>query len=113
VIPYGKMFLPGEVILVHIDEEPGFFALIERIEPDRKKGWWKMVFLVLAIPIKRMTWILDEEQLRGQPFTMNKVPIQLLRLEAPDEDQPTASTNKRRPRPPAGDGNVISMFDQE
>lgn len=113
MIPYGKMFQPGEVILVHIEEEPGFFALIERIEPDRKKGWWQMTFLVLAIPLKRMTWILDDDQVRGQPFEMSKVPIQLLKLEAPEEDLPKTRTKKSQQRPKAGDGNVISMFDHE
>lgn len=110
MIPYGKMFQPGQVVLVHIEDQPGFFALIEGIEPDRKKGWWQMTFVVLALPLKRMTWVLDDEQLRGQAFTMNQVPIQIKQLELPeDEPQPKI----RKPQSPSPKGNVVSMFDEE
>ena len=115
MIPYGKMFSVGEVVLVYIDNEPSFFARIENIEPDRKKNWWQMSFLILSIPLKSMTWILDDEQMRGQPFTMNSVPMQIKKVEAPeaehfrDQEKRVAEESEMK-----GDGgNIVSMFDEE
>ena len=115
MILYGKMFYVGEVILVYIDNEPGFFARVESIEPDRKKNWWQMSFLILSVPLKTMTWILDDEQMRGQPFTMNSVPMQIKRVETPeaehlrDEQKRTAAEDRVK----GEGGNIISMFDEE
>jgi len=114
MIPYGKMFSVGQVILVYIKEEPGFFARVERVQPDQKKGWWQMTFLVLAIPLKTMSWILDDEQMRGQTFTMNGVAMQIKQVEAPDEEYfSAAETKTAKDKPEDKSGNVISMFDEE
>ena len=115
MIPYGKMFRVGEVVLVYIDNEPSFFARIEKIEPDHKKNWWQMSFLILSIPLKSMTWILDDEQMRGQPFTMNSVPMQIKKVETPDaehfRDPDTRVAEESQAQ--ASRGNIISMFDEE
>ncbi len=115
MIPYGKMFYTGEVILVYIDNEPGFFARVEEVKPDQKKGWWQISFLILAIPLKKMTWKLDDEQMRGQEFTMNSVPMQIKRVEAPEEEYFKTSKEGEEKKKPGKDkgGNVISMFDEE
>ena len=115
MIPYGKMFFVGEVVLVYIDNEPGFFARIESIEPDRKKSWWQMSFLILSIPLKTMTWILDDEQVRGQTFTMNSVPMQIKKVEAPEAEHfrdPQTRIAKEGETKKDG-GNIISMFEEE
>jgi hypothetical protein len=115
MIPYGKMFYVGEVILVYIDNEPAFFARVEKIAPDQKKNWWQMTFLMLSIPLKTMTWILDDEQMRGQAFTMNSVPMQIKKVEAPDSEH-FRDPKKRvaEESQPKGDGgNIVSMFDEE
>ncbi|MBN1478968.1 hypothetical protein EH223_14840 [candidate division KSB1 bacterium] len=115
MIPYGKMFSVGEVILVYIDNEPGFFARIESITPDHKKNWWQMTFLILSIPLKTMTWILDDEQMRGQSFTMNSVPMQIKKVEAPNAEhlRDPQSRTAEESKPKGEGGNVISMFDEE
>ena len=66
----SKAFTAGEVLLVHFQNTPAFFIRVEDISPDHKKGWWQMSFLTLTIPLKKITWILDEQQIRGADFTM-------------------------------------------
>jgi len=114
MIPYGKMFVEGQVVLVYVEEEPGFFARVEHVQPDQKKGWWQLTFLMLAVPLKTMSWILDEEQMRGQPFTMNGVSMQIKQVEAPEEayfrESETKTAEEKKEKP--GD-NVFSMFDEE
>ncbi len=87
----GDMFRPGEVVLIYFRNEPAFFARVESIVPDRKKGWWRLTFLALAVPLKKMTWILDNDQVRGAEFTMNSEPLKIERVVAPDEEPPARS----------------------
>ena len=111
--PYGDMFKTGEVLLVYFQEQPAFFARVEEIRPDKKKGWWRMTFLILTIPLQKTTWILDDDQMRGSDFTMGGQPLRIERVVAPEEP--------RRPQPeiededdePRTGGRVISMFDEE
>lgn len=114
MIPYGKMFFTGEVILVYIDNEPGFFARVEKVAPDTKKNWWQMTFLILSVPLKTMTWILDDEQMRGQNFTMNGVPMQIKKVEAPEAEHFREQTRiAKETETRSTGGNIISMFDEE
>ncbi len=111
MIPYGQMFKPGEVVLVHSDDEPAFFARVEKVAPDRKKGWWQLSLLILTIPLQKITWILDEDQMRGQTFTMNKILMHISRVESPDREEPRQK--KQSQHRGYGKGNVISMFDDD
>lgn len=116
MIPYGKKFTTGEVVLVYINDEPGFFARIENITADRKKGWWQMTFLMLTIPLKTMTWILDDEQMRGQTFTMNSIPMQIKKVEAPVEEKLldiNKFTEQHSEGKSEGGGNIVSLFDED
>lgn len=113
--PYGDLFRVGEVLLFHFSERPGFFARIEDIQPDRKKGWWQLSFLVLSIPLQKMTWILDDDQMRGSDFTMSSEPIRIERVIAPDsflKSAPEKIVLKKDETETRG-GKVISMFDDE
>jgi hypothetical protein len=78
---YSRMFSRGEVILIHYRDNPSFFARVENVKADRKKGWWQISFLILIIPPKKMTWILDDDQMRGGDFTMGGNPIRIERVE--------------------------------
>ena len=51
---------PGEIVLVHYQEQPTVYARIESIEPDIKKDWYKLKLLLLTIPPHEVTWILRE-----------------------------------------------------
>lgn len=72
-----------DVVLVYIENNPTFFARIEDISPDVKKGWWRVRLLILQIPLMVTTWILDDDQIRGADFTMGGTPIRIEKVVAP------------------------------
>ena len=73
----------NDLVLVHVDDKPGFYARIEEISPDVKKGWWVVKLLVLSFPLQVYTWILDESQLAGSSFTMGGTPLMLEKIVSP------------------------------
>ena len=114
--PYGDMFRTGEVVLIYFRNEPAIFARVESIVPDRKKGWWRTTFLALAIPLKKMTWILDDDQVRGADFTMNSEPLRIERVVAPAGEPPTNLQEQEispEERNPEGGARIVSMFGDE
>jgi hypothetical protein len=82
----------NDLVLVHIDNKPGFYARIEDISPDVKPGWWQVKLLVLAFPLQIFTWTLDESQINGEPYTMGGTPVRLEKVVPPLErvEKPTA-----------------------
>jgi hypothetical protein len=81
-----------DLVLVHIDNKPSFYARIEEIVPDMKPGWWQVKLLALAFPLQVFTWILDSSQIDGAPYTMGGTPVRLELVISPVE----------RPEEPAG-----------
>ncbi len=73
----------NDLVLVHVDNRPGFYARIDDIVPDVKRGWWQVKLLVLTFPLQVYTWILDESQIDGAPYTMGGTPIRLEKIESP------------------------------
>ena len=73
----------NDLVLVHIDNKPGFYARIEEIVPDVKPGWWQVRLLVLTMPLQVFTWILDESQVNGAPYTMGGTPVRLEKVVSP------------------------------
>jgi hypothetical protein len=61
----------GDIVLIHIKDQPAIYARIERIEPDIKNGWYRVTLLLLSIPQQVITWILRNEYINGAPFTMD------------------------------------------
>jgi hypothetical protein len=74
----------NDLVLVHVDNKPGFYARIEDITPDVKRGWWVVKLLVLTFPLQVYTWILDESQIGGAPFTMGGTPLALEKIASPE-----------------------------
>lgn len=74
-----------DLVLVHIDHKPGFYARIEDITPDMKPGWWQVKLLALSFPLQVFTWILDESQIDGAPYTMGGTPVRLEKVVSPVE----------------------------
>ena len=107
----------NDIILVNIENQPAFFARIEAISPDIKKGWWRLKLLVLQIPLFVTTWILDEEQIRGADFTMNGTPIRIEKVVAPatppfqesDDHEDTHPTEKT----PHKKARIVSLNPKE
>lgn len=95
---------PRDVILVHVQDKPAFFARVEEILPDVKKGWRRMRFQVLSVPLQELVWTLEPSQIDGEPFTMGGTPIRIQRLPEPVPAAPTDS-----PPDPGRPGQVISF----
>ena len=107
-----------DLVLVHVDNKPGFYARIEDISPDVKKGWWVVKLLVLTFPLQVYTWILDESQLDGAEFTMGGTPLLLEKIEPLVQQEepvktavkpsstPSESCVKERPK-------VVSLLDRK
>ena len=81
-----------DLVLVHIDHKPGFYARVDDITPDVKPGWWQVKLLVLSFPLQVFTWILDESQIAGAPFTMAGTPVKLEKIVSPParQDEPAS-----------------------
>ncbi len=80
----NESILENDVILIYIQDKPAFFARIENITTDIKKGWWRIRLLILQVPLMITTWILDDEQIRGAHFTMGGTPIRIEKVVAPN-----------------------------
>ncbi len=93
---------PGDVVAVYVGDEISFFARVEEILPDVKRGWRKLRFLILAVPMREVTWILEPEQIDGKPFTMGGTPLRIERVppsapEAADEPEKEVQAKKKKP----------------
>ena len=108
--PYRDMFKSGEVVLAYFDEKPLFFARVEEVIADGKKGWWQISLLILTVPLKLITWILNNDQMRGAGFTMNRQPLRIERVESPMASDIKKSIKNKKEDSGEG-GVVISLFD--
>jgi hypothetical protein len=68
----------NDLVVVHLDRKPAFYARINDINPDVKRGWYQVELLVLALPPQNLVWILEESHLQGEEFTMGGRPVQLV-----------------------------------
>ena len=85
--PKKKSIIENDLILVHIENRPAFFARVESISPDIKSGWWRVKLLMLQVPLAATTWFLDNEQIRGAEFTMGGIPIRIEKIVVPSTEQ--------------------------
>ena len=96
----------NDLILVHIDGKPGFYARVDEILPDVKPGWWQVKLLVLCMPLQVYTWILEESQINGAPFTMGGTPIMMEKVVSPViVGEKKASSDSDVSLPPAAPAN--------
>ena len=107
----------NDIVLVHVDNKPGFYARVEDISPDAKPGWWQVRLLVLTFPLQVFTWILDEFQLDYAPFTMGGTPIRLEPVVSPMEEEQQQQEQqeleeRKRQRQEGGGSKVVSLADR-
>ena len=98
------MICEGDVVLVHYQYKPAIYARIEEIQPDIKKDWYQVTFLLLSIPAQTVTWILREEYFNGTPFTMGGQPMRLeevkrISVEAQSENISPSNGKKQKDQP--------------
>jgi hypothetical protein len=80
----------NDLVLVHLDRQPAFYARLNDINPDVKRGWYQVELLALTLPPQTVVWILEEAHLNGREFTMGGQPVQLV-LIPPKEPSPPES----------------------
>ncbi len=103
-----------DLILVHIDNKPAFFARVEEFIADHKPRWWHVKMLVLQVPPVLTTWILRKEQINGEPFTMGGTPIRIEKVTVPEENEEPAAGQEENPRseahePSQGKARILSL----
>ena len=75
------MNIEGDLVLIYYKDTPGVYARIERIEADVKKDWYQVTLILLTIPHQVITWILREEYINGQVFTMGGNSMHIEKIE--------------------------------
>ncbi len=106
-----------DLVLIHVDNKPGFYARVEEIIPDFKPGWWQVKLLVLTFPLQVFSWILDDYQIEGADFTMGGTPLRLEDVVSPVEleqvEKETVEKERlQNVRPEGGAPKVISLQDR-
>lgn len=96
---------PNDLVLIHLEDQPVFFARIEEILPDVKPGWVRMRFLILQVPLTLGEWILLPEYVQGEPFTMGGKKVRIEKVEPPREG--------KSPEPPPSSGKVVSLLERK
>lgn len=105
----------NDLVLVHFEDQPLFYARIEDISPDIKKDWYHVKLLVLQVPLQVVTWILRDIYINGDEFTMNGKKMRLERVESPVETDPVENSEEKevteeKPKD-TNIANVISLSD--
>ena len=109
----------GDLVLVHVEGTPAFFARIECIEADVKTDWYQVTLLVLQVPVVEVTWILKEEYINGSSFTMGGKKVLMERVVAPpkqpppNQEQKLETHSKIKTNNDTETGKVISLFERE
>lgn len=106
-----------DLVLIHVDDKPGFYARVEEILPDVKQGWWQVKLLVLTFPLQVFTWILDDSQIEGADFTMGGTPLRLEPVISPVdlenvEKEKADKERAQKLRQEGGAPKVISLSDR-
>ncbi|MCB2228973.1 MAG: hypothetical protein KQH53_20025 [Desulfarculaceae bacterium] len=103
---------PGDIVLIHKDNQPVVYARVEEILADVKPHWWQLRLLILHPPSQEATWILREEYIDGANFTMGGDPLRLERLAPPQPVE--AVPEEPAPAAESGDGGekVVSLLDR-
>jgi hypothetical protein len=66
---YTVMATINDLVLVHLDRKPAFYARIDDITPDIKRGWYQVELLVLSLPPQTMG---------GRPVQLTLIPLKAL-----------------------------------
>ena len=109
------MATTGDVVLIYFEDQPSFFARIENISSDRKRDWYQVKLLVLQMPLTETLWILREEYINGEPFTMNGHRIRIEKVTGPQSCKPKnlPSDNDFKKKDTSANRKVISIFDRK
>jgi len=102
----------GDIVLVYYEGNPTFFARIEDISADHKPGWYHVRLLVLQVPLTEVVWILREEYINGETFTMGGHQIRLELVSAPKKEKLTEPPETTSQKKDSSKKKVISIFEK-
>lgn len=111
MLPQIEAIAEKDIVLVHSNNQPYFFARVERITPDPKQGWWQVEFFVLAVPLQVVTWTIDDAQIRGANFTMSGIPMRIEKVSPPSKAQTTANVETKLSPNKAVD-MLVNLYDK-
>lgn len=104
----------NDIVLIYMEDNPLSFARIEKITADHKKDWYHVTLLMLLVPLQVVTWILKNDYINGDEFTMKG---QRMRLELvvcpqlPDDSEDEEDDTDPEPENGGKKANVISFQD--
>ena len=107
------MATENDIVLIYMEAAPLAFARIENIAPDGKPDWYHVKLLLLQVPLQSVTWILKNDYINGETFTMNGKKMRLERIVCPEEP-PSESDVKNSQKEPVkknGTAQIISLKD--
>jgi hypothetical protein len=102
-----------DVVLIYFEDRPISFARIEDISPDAKKDWYHVKLLLLQVPLQVVTWILRDNYISGEEFTMEGKKIRLEKvvcpkgIEPPDKEKGIGEEKPKEKK----EGKIISLTD--
>ncbi|MBI9074707.1 MAG: hypothetical protein JEZ02_04775 [Desulfatibacillum sp.] len=114
----------GDLVLVHHEGKPAFYARIEDITADHKPGWYHVLMLTLMVPSSEFSWILREEYINGDIFTMGGDEMRLEKVDPPKalrpqgtgqelQEEKKSSDGKKASKKGTGKGKVVSLMDRK
>ncbi len=109
------MATENDIVLIHMEDTPITFARIENITPDGKPDWYHVKLLLLQVPqLQIATWVLKNDYINGDTFTMNGKKIRLDLIVCP-ADPPSGTDLKKSQKETdptsSGTAQVISLKD--
>ena len=110
----SAMAVENDIVLIYLENSPLAFARIETIEPDIKRGWYHVKFLLLQIPLQVVTWILRDAYIDGEIFTMGGKEMRIEKVECPADPRQTDQDfpeEKEEQAAPDNKSNVITLAD--
>ncbi len=97
----------NDVVLVYIEGNPVFFARVEDISADHKRDWYHVTLLVLKVPVESIVWLIKDQYINGDEFTMNGKKIKIEKI------MPVVKPLKNNKNLNSNSSNVISLFDKK
>ena len=76
----------NDLVLIYAEGSPVTFARVEGIMPDSKKDWYHLKLLMLQLPLQIVTWILKNDYINGEEFSMGGKKMRIEVVESPGED---------------------------
>jgi len=105
----------GDIVIIYREEEPAFFARIEDISADQKPDWYQVRLLILQIPLTETTWLLREEYINGEAFTINSGLIRMEKITGAEQavSLSESSDSDSSEEGMSVDNKVISLFERK